>query len=148
MNEARQLQMRLTSDNKLVCDSNLTVIFCDGKYPYRDEPVLTFEQKDVVYLTDYEGWTSQYEEAMKAVKGRQYCAIVTDNPMLLNVLAPYVWNGKDFDCYLYDSKINRGDDKLIFISTYKRFSELTDKELRYAHKLGTMYVNGEFRCYG
>ena len=68
MNEMKQLQMRLTSDNKLVCDSNPTVIFCDGKYPHKDKPVLTFEQRDVVYLTDYEGWTSQYEEAMKIVK--------------------------------------------------------------------------------
>ena len=54
MNEMKQLQMRLTSDNKLVCDSNPTVIFCDGKYPHKDKPVLTFEQRDVVYLTDYE----------------------------------------------------------------------------------------------
>ena len=99
MNEVKQLQMRLTSDHKLVCDSNPTVIFCDGKYPHKDKPVLTFEQRDVVYLTDYEGWTSQYEEAMKIVKERRCCAIVTDNPMLLNVLAPYVWNGEDFSRY-------------------------------------------------
>lgn len=144
MNEMKQLQMRLTSDNKLVCDSNPTVIFCDGKYPHKDKPVLTFEQRDVVYLTDYEGWTSQYEEAMKIVKERRCCAIVTDNPMLLNVLAPYVWNGEDFDCYLYYCKLVIEDDKLKFMPAYKRFSELTDKELCYAHKLGTMYVNGAF----
>lgn len=145
MNEMKQLQMRLTSDNKLVCDSNPIIVFCDGKRPYKDEPVLTFEQEDVVYLTDYEGWTSQYEEAMKIVKERRCCAIVTDNPMLLNILAPYVWNGEDFDCYMYYYKLVIEDDKLKFTPTYKRFSELTDKELRYAHKLGTMYTNGEFR---
>lgn len=145
MNEMKQIQMRLTSDNELVCDSNPTIVFCDGKRPYKDEPVLTFEQKDVVYLTDYEGWTLQYEEAMKIVKERRCCAIVTDNPMLLNILAPYVWNGRDFDCYMYYYKLVIEDDKLKFTPTYKRFSELTDKELRYAHKLGTMYAHGEFR---
>ena len=145
MNEMKQLQMRLTSDNELVYDINPIIVFCDGKRPYKDKPVLTFKQEDVVYLTDYEGWTSQYEEAMKIVKERRCCAIVTDNPMLLNILAPYAWNGEDFDCYMYYYKLVIEDDKLKFTPTYKRFSELTDKELRYAHKLGTMYTNGEFR---
>ena len=69
MNEVKQLQMRLTSDNKLVCDSNPTVIFCDGNIDYRC-PVFILPTDDIE-PNDSKS-TNLYSE-FKTYKAGDYC---------------------------------------------------------------------------
>ena len=140
MNEMKQLQMRLTCNNELVYETNPTIIFCDGLQPSKDESILSFLPEDIVYASDYKDRSKQYGLGIEVIQRVPCCAVVVSDPIVFNKLTLYAWNGINFDCYLYNTKVVLEEGRLKLSHVCTNFSELTNNELRHTHKLGIMLV--------